>query len=137
MPETRPWTRASLWRWIMPGTRNCPTCGWSDIRFSTPQGFLDRALRLVFLAPFRCRKCRRRFYRPALRLDESPLPMPAEIETRQVAVPLAISVLILDDDLPLRQLFRRVLQKEGYFVHEASGSQEIPGSLPPENVDLV
>lgn len=42
----------------------CPKCGWSNVRPSIRTSFLDRALVLALLAPFRCRKCRLRFYRP-------------------------------------------------------------------------
>jgi ribosomal protein S27E len=41
----------------------CPRCGWSKTRFSMPSGFIDGILRIILLAPIRCRKCRNRFYR--------------------------------------------------------------------------
>jgi len=41
----------------------CPSCTSTNIRRSNRQGFLDQALRLFFVAPYRCRACRRKFYR--------------------------------------------------------------------------
>jgi DNA-directed RNA polymerase subunit RPC12/RpoP len=41
----------------------CSRCGWSSTRPSLPSGFIDTVLRMFFLVPIRCRKCRNRFYR--------------------------------------------------------------------------
>ena len=41
----------------------CPTCGWSDTRRSLGGGAVDNALALLFLQPYRCRKCLTRFFR--------------------------------------------------------------------------
>jgi len=41
----------------------CPKCGWSKTRKSVKSGFLDHAMRVFFLTPFRCRTCRLRFFR--------------------------------------------------------------------------
>jgi DNA-directed RNA polymerase subunit RPC12/RpoP len=49
----------------------CPMCGWMDVRRSMPRGFLDRAVRIFGLVPYRCRSCGQRFYRPQ---QESPEP---------------------------------------------------------------
>ena len=43
--------------------RTCSNCGSYDIRPSTSRNALDILLACVFLAPFRCRDCRERFYR--------------------------------------------------------------------------
>jgi hypothetical protein len=44
----------------------CPRCGKTRIRPSLQSGMIDSLLRLMLLAPFRCRACRARFYRFAL-----------------------------------------------------------------------
>jgi hypothetical protein len=43
--------------------RRCAYCGSSEIRPSNRRNALDILLACVFLAPFRCRACRERFYR--------------------------------------------------------------------------
>jgi hypothetical protein len=43
--------------------KTCPTCGSTEVRRSARWGFLDAVLTCLFLAPFRCRVCRGRFYR--------------------------------------------------------------------------
>ena len=44
-------------RWI------CSRCGWNETRPSLRQGFTDGLLAVFLISPFRCRKCRNRFYR--------------------------------------------------------------------------
>jgi hypothetical protein len=41
----------------------CPWCKCYDVRRSTQRNFIDVVLELIDLAPFRCRSCRRRFYK--------------------------------------------------------------------------
>ncbi|MBI1786813.1 MAG: hypothetical protein HYR60_04570 [Acidobacteria bacterium] len=41
----------------------CPHCGEHKARASMRRGFLDLLLRLISIHPYRCRGCRRRFYR--------------------------------------------------------------------------
>jgi hypothetical protein len=41
----------------------CPNCTSSNIRRANRQGLFEEFLRLFFIAPFRCRACRRKFYR--------------------------------------------------------------------------
>jgi len=94
------------------------------------QGIIDGAMRIFFLAPFRCRKCRSRFYRLSVRATF----------TRSWPVPpreLAFSILLLDNDRSLRRLFRRMLEKEGYLIHEASSCNEATRELRGESLDLV
>jgi len=43
--------------------RSCANCGSPEIRPSNRRNALDILLACVFLAPFRCRVCRGRFYR--------------------------------------------------------------------------
>ncbi|MBS1876248.1 MAG: hypothetical protein JSU00_23745 [Acidobacteria bacterium] len=47
---------------LYPRAPDCPQCGSDDVRPSTPT-FVSRLLILIFLRPFRCRRCRTRFYR--------------------------------------------------------------------------
>jgi CheY-like chemotaxis protein len=42
---------------------SCAACGSTDVRRSLRQSFFDVALACFFLAPFRCRACRARFFR--------------------------------------------------------------------------
>ncbi len=46
----------------------CPKCGKHNIRPSPRQGLVDGLLAVVFLAPFRCRNCRVRFFRFSKRI---------------------------------------------------------------------
>ncbi len=41
----------------------CPLCTSTDIRRANRKGLFEGFLRLFFIAPFRCRSCRRKFYR--------------------------------------------------------------------------
>ena len=41
----------------------CPNCTSTDVRRANRKGFFEEFLRLVFIAPFRCRACRHKFYR--------------------------------------------------------------------------
>jgi CheY-like chemotaxis protein len=104
------------------------------VRPSVQRGFLDTALGLVYLVPFRCQKCRDRFYRPAFLAGNKPAKAPpAPVVTIAIAPPH--SILILDDDAPLRMLFRRLLEKDGYQVYEADSSGSV--DMPEAKLDLV
>jgi len=41
----------------------CPNCTSTSVRRAYRQGFWEEFLRLFFIAPFRCRACRHKFYR--------------------------------------------------------------------------
>jgi hypothetical protein len=41
----------------------CPSCTSTNIRRANRQGLFEEFLRLFFIAPFRCRACRHKFYR--------------------------------------------------------------------------
>jgi hypothetical protein len=41
----------------------CPNCTSTNVRRANRQGLWEEVLRLFFLAPFRCRACRHKFYR--------------------------------------------------------------------------
>src|SRR5580704_11851586 len=116
----------------------CPNCGWKHVRPSPRRGFFDGVMRGFYLAPFRCRKCRLRFYRPAhfwIITPSETVKIPA---VSRVPEPYATpSVLILDDDASLRTLFRRLLERDGYKVYEASNRAEISGERSKERPDLV
>ncbi len=49
----------------IPASRHgfCPSCTSPHVRRAYRHGFLDEMLRLFFVAPFRCRSCRHKFYR--------------------------------------------------------------------------
>jgi len=41
----------------------CPNCTSTDVRRANRKGLFEEFLRLFFIAPFRCRACRHKFYR--------------------------------------------------------------------------
>lgn len=41
----------------------CPNCTSTDVRRANRKGLVEEFLRLFFIAPFRCRACRHKFYR--------------------------------------------------------------------------
>jgi uncharacterized coiled-coil protein SlyX len=43
--------------------RFCPACTSRDIRRTSRKGVFEQVLRLFFVAPFRCRACRHKFYK--------------------------------------------------------------------------
>ena len=51
--------------------QTCPQCGSQDIRRSSSEGTIPALLRLIGRYPFRCRSCRKRFFRPAPPPEES------------------------------------------------------------------
>jgi CheY-like chemotaxis protein len=95
------------------------------VRRSDRIGFVDRAFVLLFLSPLRCRKCRLRFYRPwyvarrALPVLEKQDAIPALVPLAN-PIPVPQRILLLDDDPALRNLLRRLLDREGYHVRECS-----------------
>lgn len=126
----------------------CPKCGWSNIRLSERSGFLDGVAALLFLAPLRCRNCRRRFYRllfiarraapvatahhpiPAAVDVPKPIPAPAPVVRRKI-------ILLLDDDPALRRLLGRLLGRKGYEVREASDAGAAVAELRGAEIDLA
>jgi len=95
-------------------------------------------MRVFYLAPFRCRKCRLRFYRPTLFWFPTSAEAVRIPVTSNVPVPrTGPLVLILDDDRALRSLFRRLLERDGYQVYEASNRAEISDDSSEGNLDLV
>jgi CheY-like chemotaxis protein len=156
---------------------------------------LDILLACVFLAPFRCRVCRERFYllwRPSLQRSPDPpiapllvmpkrreLPGVHSIEPRRIEpessqpqsnqpqlIPLAMKVdviasapiespraepepsqpllaappgpiLILESDLSIRKLLRRLLERRGYFTVELSHAEDLASELRDRSADLL
>ena len=41
----------------------CPNCTSTNVRRANRSGLFEEFLRLFFVAPFRCRACRHKFYR--------------------------------------------------------------------------
>jgi CheY-like chemotaxis protein len=175
-------------RMMLVAGRLCPNCGSPEIRPSNRRNALDVLLACVFLAPFRCRVCRDRFYRiwrPSLQRPSDPpiaplvlvpvqhqllnldsiepqrcepesihprngAPPPvqfprSEIDAREldVAAPLVAqelppeprpasapaAILILQDDLSIRKLLRRLLDRRGYVTVEISHAGDLAGEL--------
>src|ERR1019366_2772813 len=65
-------------------TVRCPSCGGADIRHSLPRGLLDWFMMAFGKAPFRCRRCERRFYRSVA------VPAPAEPERPEKTAPVTL-----------------------------------------------
>ncbi len=172
-PSFRPLATAA--RKLAVTGRSCANCGSLEIRPSNRRNALDVVLACVFLAPFRCRVCRGRFYRmwrPSLQRATDPpgaplLVMPARrtvlaldaIEPRRLepeparafmetpaagpnpAQPIAsttpASILILESDLSIRKLLRRLLERRGYNAVEVAQAEDLAGELLDRNVDLL
>jgi CheY-like chemotaxis protein len=177
--------------------RSCGNCGSSEIRPSNRRNALDIVLACLFLAPFRCRVCRDRFYRiwrPSLQSPPDPLDPPAApllvmparrnaakadgiparriqpepvqpprskpelmLPTPQlilpavkanVAAPVPIdapaprrtipgSILILETDLSIRKLLRRLLERRGYHAMEIEQPEDLEGELRDGGADLL
>src|ERR1700733_8736005 len=100
-PSFRPLATAA--RKLAVAGRCCANCGSLEIRPSYSRNALDVLLACLFLAPFRCRVCRGRFYRmwrPSL--QRSPVPpvaplllMPAR---RRILAPDTISPRRIEPD---------------------------------------
>jgi hypothetical protein len=56
---------------VKPKSLSCSKCGWSNVRSSHSAGFWDTLASFVLLQPFRCRKCRLRFYRFRRPIDQA------------------------------------------------------------------
>jgi CheY-like chemotaxis protein len=126
---------------VAEGSITCPKCGWNSVRISDRTGIVDRAARLLFLTPLRCRKCRLRYYRPrwvasrALPVIERPAPV--FVPSPVPAAVIRPRILLLDDDPSLRKLLRRLLDKEGYEVREASDRDSALAELRGAKIDLA
>jgi CheY-like chemotaxis protein len=133
----------------------CPRCGLKNIRHSPRRGLIDGVLAVLFLAPFRCRHCRHRFFRFSKRIGNdfilthsgpaSSALAPHLDESRNTPPPdeLAIdietprSILIIDDDLAIRKLLQRVLERHGYCTSELDDDKDLASELASNPVDLL
>src|SRR5260370_15646035 len=145
----------------------CPRCGLKNIRHSPRRGLIDGVLAVFFLAPFRCRNCRHRFFRFSKRIgndftlahSEFPASTPARPhveEERITALPLEQpapeqpspdepsleietprSILIIDNDLAIRKFLARVLERCGYRTSELDDAKNLALELNSNPVDLL
>ena len=144
--------------------RACAYCGSTEIRPSNRRNALDILLACVFLAPFRCRVCRQRFYRmwrpslsrpadppmapvlvmPAPRgkpkvdaVEPPPVKSPVE-EPKLQPVPTSSGViLIFESDLSIRKLLGRLLERRGYYVVEIARPEDLATELANSRADLL
>jgi CheY-like chemotaxis protein len=139
-------------RTIVAVLQSCPSCGWSESRPSPRRGARDFMLAGLFLAPYRCLMCRTRFFRfsipagiairPDPRIPTAPArPRPLQRDPPAAPPPPARiatpSVLILADDVPVRKLLRRILERDGYQIRELAESAGLALELQARPVDLV
>jgi hypothetical protein len=92
-PSFRPLATAA--RKLAVAGRCCANCGSLEIRPSYSRNALDVLLACLFLAPFRCRVCRGRFYRmwrPSLQRSPDPPVAPLMLITMRRTLPSSDSV---------------------------------------------
>jgi CheY-like chemotaxis protein len=159
-------------------SRTCAHCRSAEIRPSDRRNALDILLACLFLAPYRCRVCRQRFYRlwrPSLQFPPDPpsaplllmparrdpsaidLPQPSSIkrplaepespktkpvETRplppqQILASVPAPVLILESDLSIRKLLRRLLERRGYVIVELAQADDLANELRDRRAGLL
>lgn len=143
----------------------CPICGSADVRRSERRGFLDAILACLFLAPFRCRLCRERFYRfwrPFQSIAEPP-DTPVFVMRRPVyeiappeppasdqlpagtAAPTTDSarfrpqrsISLCEGDISIRKLLQRLLERRGYAVEEVHDASDLLAQLRERQMDLL
>ncbi len=190
-------------RKLLVAGRCCPNCGSPEIRPSNRRNALDVLLACAFLAPYRCRVCRDRFYRvwrPSLQRPADPPIAPlllvpvehkllnldsieprrrapeavhprngeppsvqlprSEVESRELDItapapvesapvtppepppgpppaPTPAPVLILEDDLSIRKLLRRLLERRGYCTVELSHADDLARELLERGASLL
>src|SRR5260370_41210512 len=134
-------------------------CGLKNSRHAPRRRLIDGVIAVFFLAPFRCRNCRHRFFRFSKRIgndftlahSESPPSTPARPhveEERSTALPpeqpapdqpapeqpaieieTAGSILIIDSDPAIRKFLRRVLERYGYRTSELDDAKNLVPEL--------
>ena len=142
----------------------CRVCGSSDVRRSERRGLLDLLFALFFLAPFRCRLCRERFYglwRPFQPIDE---PSEAQVfvmrrpvfeispgESASERLPAGNAadatdlgrsghgrtIALCEGDISICKLLHRVLERRGYAVEEVHDGADLLAQVRERQVDLV
>jgi len=70
--------------------------------------------------------------RPLPRLVEAPPVVPQPLRFTR-----SRSILILESDLSIRKLLRRLLERRGYFTHEVNKPEDLPMELRERRVDLL
>ncbi len=73
-------------------------------------------------------------------LPERPLPRlvePTPVAPAPLRFTRSRSILILESDLSIRKLLRRLLDRRGYFTHEVSKPEDLPRELRERRVDLL
>ena len=128
---------------------------------------LDSFMAMFFLAPFRCRNCRHRFFRFSSRIGneiviEAPIPVPRAIKPRPAPqrattidarpappkndvapapparkAPSMPTILVADSDLAIRKLLRRILERHGYTIRELANPDDLEPELSSSHVDLL
>jgi CheY-like chemotaxis protein len=110
--------------------RACAACGSTDIRPSNRRNALDILLACLFLAPFRCRVCRERFYRvwrPSLQRPHNPPSAPL------LVVPAPRSILKTRSVLQLNAVEPRSVEPD-----PVESDNVPPDVLPPEmKADMI
>ena len=139
-------------------SRICPRCGRNDVRESSRRGVGDGLMRLIGLAPYRCRACRNRFFRipvgngNKLQADEpvviqSVFPEPAHpasplraspLSDHPLAhIPVAYSILIVSRDPAIRKLLCKLLAQTAYHTHQLAEIAQLSSELQVRKVDLL
>jgi CheY-like chemotaxis protein len=150
-------------RYVSMALAVCPGCGFAETRPSLRRGVGEYLLACLLIAPYRCRRCRVRFFHfslvhqnglveDGLNLNGSsefpPEPVPPAHQTAPpdevpVAHPAPIlvdgqpTILILDENPPIRKLLRRFLERNGYHTNEIAQFRDLRAELQFTQVDLL
>lgn len=119
-------------------TKPCPRCGWTDMRPALRSGVLDGVMRCLLMKPYRCRKCRLRFYRSVFR--SKPTPPAVNARSMPSSAPhqdAPTCIMILDHDAAVRKFVHRILDREGYDVREAADGSIALAELHVRSIPLV
>jgi CheY-like chemotaxis protein len=123
---------------------------------------IDGVLAVLFLAPFRCRHCRHRFFRfskrigndfilthtepapcaperPRVEEDRSTPPLPDKSAPDESAIVIETprSILIIDAEVAIRKFLHRVLERHGYRTSELDDPKNLVSELSSNPVDLL
>jgi CheY-like chemotaxis protein len=119
--------------------RSCAACGSTEIRPSNRRNALDILLACVFLAPFRCRVCRERFYRvwrPSLQRPRNPPSAPLLVVPSRRSSVLKLNVVeprsIVPDPVESKSVQPHLLPPElktDMIAPTSIGSSEV-GAVP-------
>jgi len=117
----------------------CPRCGGNDIRSSVGRGVGDSIMACLWMAPYRCRNCRKRFFRFSL---GNPNAVPSAVAHTVAghplaSVPIAYSFLIVSRDPAIRRLLCKLLVRSGYYTHPLDDAAKLLSELGSRKVDLL